>query len=245
MKRFIATAGRRAAALTLILSSAFPALALADGRHEERGGHDYRFRDHEFREREFRDRAYFDSRFHHDRYYAPRGYVFGALPLGVEIVLHRGVRFYFGSGLWYRSMVPGRFEVVAPPLGVTVSTLPPFYSTLWVGPTPYYYANQTYYLRGPGGYTVVEAPPADAVIAQPPPAVAQASAERVFVYPRNGQSEQQTNADRDACGDWATGQTGYDPRFATSVSDSIAVQKRGDYQRALGACLDGRGYTVK
>lgn len=245
MTRMFPTLARRTTALLVILASAVPAAAFADGRHG--GGRDGQFRSHEFRERDFRDRAHVDSRFRHDHFYAPRGYVFGALPLGVEIVLHRGVRFYFGSGLWYRSMVPGRFEMVAPPLGVTVAALPPFYSTIWVGPTPYYYANQTYYLRGGGGYTVVEAPAPGTVATQPPPpaTVAQAGSDRVFVYPRNGQSEQETVADREACGDWAVGQTGFDPRFTPAASDAMAAQKRADYQRALGACLDGRGYTVK
>ena len=36
-------------------------------------------------------------------------------------------------------------------------------------------------------------------------------------------------------------QTAFDPTLSAGASP----QKHTDYQRALGACLEGRGYTVK
>jgi hypothetical protein len=39
-------------------------------------------------------------------------------------------------------------------------------------------------------------------------------------------------------------QTGYDPVQPPAGASQMS-QKRADYQRAMGACLDGRGYTVK
>jgi hypothetical protein len=68
----------------------------------------------------------------------------------------------------------------------------------------------------------------------------------MFVYPRLGQSEKQQADDRYACHRWAAEQTGFDP---TKPQDETAerrrLEKRADYQRAMAACLDGRGYTVK
>jgi hypothetical protein len=43
------------------------------------------------------------------------------------------------------------------------------------------------------------------------------------------------------------GQTGYDPTKPPpgDLSPVQTSQKSADYQRALGACLDARGYTVR
>jgi hypothetical protein len=41
-------------------------------------------------------------------------------------------------------------------------------------------------------------------------------------------------------------QTHYDPTQPNSgVPGTQLNQMRADYQRAMGACLDGRGYTMK
>jgi hypothetical protein len=68
----------------------------------------------------------------------------------------------------------------------------------------------------------------------------------MFIYPRQGQSEQQQADDRYACHRWAAEQTGFDPTQTPGGSSGTpGGEKRADYQRAMGACLDGRGYTVK
>lgn len=42
------------------------------------------------------------------------------------------------------------------------------------------------------------------------------------------------------------GQAGFDPTQPPGgMSQKQRVQKRSDYERAMGSCLDGRGYTVK
>ena len=61
--------------------------------------------------------------------------------------------------------------------------------------------------------------------------------------PREGQSEKQQAEDRYQCHRSAVDQTGYDPTTASGRAPS--VQKRADYQRAMVACLDARGYTAK
>jgi hypothetical protein len=214
------------------------ALATVLAVAQEHGYHEHEFREHEFHEHQF-----LDARYHHDHYYPPHGYVFGALPPGPRLVVHGGVQFYFAAGVWYRSAAPGRFVVVAPPIGIVVPVLPPFYTTVWVGAVPYYYANDVYYVQGAQGYTVVAPPPSNVIVEQPPPGnVAQAPPDQVFIYPRQGQNEQQQAADRYECHRWAVSQTGYDPTLSPGTAPA---QKQTEYQRALSACLDGRGYTVK
>ncbi len=69
---------------------------------------------------------------------------------------------------------------------------------------------------------------------------------QIFIYPRKGQNDQQQAKDRYECHSWAVGQTNYDPTQPTgSVPEAQPNQKRADYDRAMGACLDARGYTVK
>ena len=68
----------------------------------------------------------------------------------------------------------------------------------------------------------------------------------MFIYPRQGRSEKQQADDRYACHRWAVDQTHYDPTQPPgSVPETQAGQKRAEYDRAMRACLDGRGYTVK
>jgi len=220
-------------------------------RADEHREHEYR--DHEYREHEFHDKRYIDSRYHHDHYYPPRGYVFGGLPAGYVAVSHQGIHFYFGAGIWYRPEPGGRYVVIAPPIGVVVPILPPYYTPLWVRGVPYYYANDVYYVRAPQGYMVVEPPPptvvmeqapSNAVVELPPRAVvAQAPSAQLFVYPRQGQSEQQQGKDRYECDRWAVGQTGYDPSLAPA--GSAAPAQMDNYRRAMSACLDARGYSVQ
>jgi len=53
-----------------------------------------------------------------------------------------------------------------------------------------------------------------------------------IIYPNNGQSAQKTEADRQECNRWATAQP-------NAVADAEV------FQRAVAACMDGRGYTVR
>jgi hypothetical protein len=237
----------RALAAGLLLSLAAAPIVHAD--EHDRGHREWR--DHEFHEHEFRDRRYYDSRFHHDHYYPPPGFVFGGIGPGFNIVLFGGHRLYFSAGVWYRLEGPGRYVVVTPPVGVVVPVPPPYYTTVYVNGVPYYYANNTYYTQTPQGYMVVDPPPPNAMVqttpppapASPPPApVAQAPTERLFVYPTRGQSEQQQTSDRAQCHNWAVGQVGVDPNTSPSGASD---PRYGDYKRALSACLESRGYTVR
>ena len=104
---------------------------------------------------------------------------------------------------------------------------------------PYYYS--PYYAPAP---VVMQEQPQ--VYAQPGPSVQPASSDRLFVYARQGQSEQLQAKDRYECHSWAVGQTRYDPtRPPGGMSQDRLYRMRSDYQRAMGACLDGRGYTAR
>jgi len=200
-----------------------------------------------------------DARHNHNHVYPVHGHIVRTLPREHRAVVHGGARYYFHGGVWYRPHGP-RFTVVAPPFGLFVPFLPPYYATVWVGGTPYYYANQVYYVRQGDGYVVAEAPQGE-VSQTPPPVVSvmppeaqpipvppppAPPMEKLFIYPRQNQSEQQQATDRYECHKWAVSQTGFDPtQLAGGPPDDPRGQKRADYSRAMSACLEGRGYTVR
>jgi hypothetical protein len=185
-----------------------------------------------------------DDRYHHGHYYVPRGVVVRELPAGYHPYLFHGSRFYFSGGVWY-APGPQGFVVVRPPVGLLVTTLPPFYTTVWIAGTPYYYANDVYYRWASemNGYEVVD-PPAGAD--QAAEAAPQMAADDFFLYPKNGQTAEQQSADRYECHSWARTQTGFDPTQAGGgVPPMDSTAKREQYRRAMTACLEARGYSVK
>jgi hypothetical protein len=179
---------------------------------------------------------------HYDRshFYPERGRSFERAPRGATQIYYRSRPYYYRDGAWYRPD-GARFIVVAPPIGLVAPFLPRYYSTFWVGGYPYYYANDVYYAWRPEvrGYVVAE-PPATAT------ASVAAPASELFVYPMKGQTETVQATDRYECHAWAVTETGFDPvRPQGGVEASVWTRKREDYQRALAACLTGRGYSVR
>ena len=188
-----------------------------------------------------------DNRFQHGRYYPPRGAFSRTLPHGYRPYYYRGNPYYFSEGVWYAPGARG-FYVVRPPIGLNVSLPPPYYTTVWSGSVPYYYADDTYYRWMPdlNSYSVVA----------PPPHIEQADAAQsgsatdlkpgVFVYPKNGQSNEQQAADRFDCHSWARKETGFDPTQAGGgVPADQNSSKSSQYDRATSACLEARGYSIK
>jgi len=223
-------AGAVAATLALSLASADPHF---DGRGHERvapGPHQH-----------------LDARFAHNHAYFDRGYVVHELPRD-RLVFNRGPnRYFYSGGVWYAPR-GGVYVVVGAPIGFFIPVLPPFYSTVWFGGVPYYYANDTYYMwsAANNGYEVVD-PPSGAVNAAPdaapppPPTTTQ-----LFVYPRNGQSAEQQAKDKYECHSWSMNQTGFDPTAAGGgVPPDQFNAKSADYYRAMAACLHGRGYSTE
>lgn len=186
-----------------------------------------------------------DQRYNHGRYYPPVGTVRPSLPGDYRPYYRGRDRFYFSGGIWYAPRGPG-FAVVAPPPGLVVSVLPPYYSTVWIGGYPYYYANDVYYTWQPdqNGYVVVD-PPEGADQPSTPPEAAQASQDDPIIYPKNGQSSEQQAADRFECHSWAKNQSGFDPtQPGGGVETGDLDRLRANYNRAMSACLQGRGYQV-
>jgi hypothetical protein len=189
-----------------------------------------------------------DERYNHGRYYPPVGTVRPALPDGYRPYYRGGSRFYFSGGIWYAPRGPG-FVVVAPPPGLVISVLPPYYSTVWFGGVPYYYADNVYYSWQPdqNGYAVVDPPDNADSPSQPPappPSATDSATNDLMIYPKNGQSKDQQAADQYECNNWARGQTGFDPTQPGGGVSGNPDSARNNYDRAMSACLQGRGYQV-
>lgn len=105
----------------------------------------------------------------------------------------------------------------------------------------YYYPPEYYYPPPPYYYYL---PPAEG--SQAPPAASQGSGGRMFIYPRQGQIEEKQTKDFDKCHNWAVGQTSFDPaKPPVGAPDAQTIPKSSDYLRAISACLDAHGYTVR
>jgi hypothetical protein len=232
------------AVLLLMLIGIASASAYAERRHDR----DARFEKHHVHDRrgglsgsleKYPKGYHLDSRYRHNHYYPAIGYHWNRLPKRHYVVRYHDRSYFYSSGIWYRGS-SGLFVVVRPPFGAVVPVLPPFYTTIWAGGIPYYYANNVYYTWQPdrSGY-VVTSPPADVSEQKVTPL-----SEQLYIYPKQGQSEKQQADDRYACHSWGVKQSGYDPSEPPSGTPAALASKREDYQRAMKACLEGRGYSV-
>ncbi len=216
------TRGMRLVAAMLVVGAVMNGAAIgADG--SDRGGHD---------QGDHRAQLRYDQRYEHNRYYARRGTTFPALPGGSTGVTLDGENYFYHDGVWFRRL-DGRYVVIEPPIGIVAPILPPVYVSLSIGGAAYYYANEVFYARAPGqGYGVVPPPPG-AEAAQPtPPMTSVTAPPPSIIYPRDGQNAEQTESDQRECGRWTRAQP-------NATADATV------YLRALAACMDGRGYTVR
>ena len=77
-------------------------------------------------------------------------------------------------------------------------------------------------------------------------AQAQPQGDNLFIYPQQGQSAEQQASDQYDCHRWSSSQTGFDPTQAGGgVPPDQLGDRRADYQRAMIACLQGRGYSAR
>ncbi len=183
-----------------------------------------------------------DRRHKHNRQYPKPGLLVNELPRGYRVSPYRRHRYYYNDGVWYRPARRG-FSVIVPPIGLTVPLLPPFYTTIWVRGVPYYYADGVYYTWRPEDrvYVVSEPPAENEVVEQ-----SSLPEEQLFIYPKEGQSEEQQATDRYECHRWSVDQTGFDPSQPSGdVSQEEHTGKRLEYQRAMKACLEARNYSVQ
>jgi hypothetical protein len=146
-----------------------------------------------------------------------------------------GDRYYTWDGFWYRSY-GGSYISVGPPYGLFVSSLPGYSTSFYYGDSRYYRYDDTYYIydNSRRGYVVAPSPYDDEEEYD------DAADVDMFVYPAQGQSEQQQADDRYACHRWAVKESSYDP-----IDDEYDPERRANYTRAITACLTGRGYSVR
>jgi hypothetical protein len=164
---------------------------------------------------------------------------------------------YWNGGFWPRSYYGAGFSWFLP-------VLPLAYATYWYSGIPYYYANDVYYTYDPSyeGYVATDPPPvagsgdqSGAANAAPtsqgapagsyaqgnpapnnqgaPDPAANGGGGQLFLYPKNGQSAEQQANDKAECQQWAADQAG------------TVAQNGSDYQRAMSACVEGRGYSAR
>jgi hypothetical protein len=185
--------------------------------------------------------AHIDGRFGHGHSYYDHGIAPRGSPRGAYTVHHGGANLSYDRNHWYRRD-SGRTTIIGAPFGALVPFLPWYYSTLWWDGEPYYYANDTYYTWNADQHQYqVVAPPVDIESgAKLAPAIGD-----LFVYPMNGQTDDQKMSDEAGCHLAAVKEIGFDPTLSDDGLSTEAAEKRGLYRRSLSACLMSRGYRVE
>jgi uncharacterized protein DUF6515 len=241
---------------------------------EEHGYRGHEFREHEFRQHAYLDSRYHHNRYYPPHGYAfaalppaHRVVVYGgaqyffasgvwyrhvgvnfvvvAPPIGIVVpilppyytTLWVGtVPYYYADNVYYTRSPQGYVVVQEPPSKVIVEQQPPSAAVQQPG---------NVVELGPSNSNAQTAPYTNAQPAPSTNAVPEPEGQ-LFIYPSKGQSQAQQTKDRNACHSWATSQTGYDPAIQSgNVPADQTSGQVANYQRALGACLEGRGYTVK
>lgn len=91
---------------------------------------------------------------------------------------------------------------------------------------------------------IAQNPPAPQ-LAQPP-GQGTLPAEGLRIEPKNSQSAEQLWTDRYACHTWSRSQSGFDPTHpAAGMAADEITSRREQYRRAMTACLEARGYSVR
>ncbi len=92
--------------------------------------------------------------------HGPRGKhgpVFRHVPPGGQKIRHRGNKYFFHRGRYYRHGPDGYFWV-RPPIGIISYSLPAAAVTVLIAGLTYYVYDNVYYRRVPAGYQVVQVP---------------------------------------------------------------------------------------
>jgi len=219
------------------------------GRHFESSRSSYR--DHHGQRSQYErhrydrsDHYYYRQHYQPVRHYARHPVYYRPPVYHYHPIYVSGLPYYYYSGYFYRPYSDSYWVRVVAPIGARVGVLPTGYISFGYGGSTYYYLNATWFLY--------DRPAREYVVVEPPPGVVSAGStgsagyavaeysDEVFVYPARGQSAEQTQRDRYECHLWAVSQTGVDPSM-----DQADDSERAEYHRALTACLEGRGYTVR
>lgn len=79
------------------------------------------------------------------------------ISIGGPIIPFGGISYRFSGGYFYRPY-GSYFQIVAPPIGISIGALPFGYYPFAFGPSMFYYYNGTYYRQDRDKYKVVDAP---------------------------------------------------------------------------------------
>jgi Family of unknown function (DUF6515) len=182
--------------------------------------------------------AFAGHRGHHRNHHYHPGYRIDHLPSRHHRLFHDRRDYFYSGGHFYRPH-NHHYEVVVAPIGARVPYLPPGYVSFYMGPRRYFYANYTYYLwdHHQRDYIVVREPDGaeELVVNQ-----ADNVTSEIYAYPSQGQSPEQQERDYYDCHVWSAGESDYDPTL-----EGQNVYRFRDYRRAMTACLEGRGYSVR
>jgi Family of unknown function (DUF6515) len=211
---------RRYVILILSVVSLMASIGIAAGPHHN-SGHNQKHQKHV---------SHNSKKFHkpgHRVTVLPKGYV--RLSLGNHFFHYHGGVFFSSRG--------GGFVVVAAPVGARVKYLPSGYTRIVVGHRHYFHINATYFLWEPAtkNYVVVEKPADEGVAA-----THLSQTQTLIIYPKQGQSDTQRATDKAHCELWAANETATDK---TLTLEQRLVKP--NYYRAMVACLEGQGYSVK
>jgi len=182
---------------------------------------------------------------YHSHYLAPIRYHYHPLNFRVSVLpkyhtslIVFGLPYFYYEGIFYQSHLSG-YIVVRAPIGAHVRVLPRGFIAFSIGLFTYYYVNDIYYRWDDDHvrYVVVDKPEGADL------AIDEATEGRLFSYPNKGQTEEQQTKDRYECHSWAVSESQVDPTMDEDAE--LSQQDKDNYKRAISACLQGRGYTVK
>jgi hypothetical protein len=156
---------------------------------------------------------------------------------------HGGGYGYHGGGCCYNSSagwwIGGALALAAVGTAIAINSQPTYVGPQVVYAAPPVYAAPVYAV--PPAYPVYQAAPAYA----PQPAYSappsRPSAGDLIAYPARGQTQAQQTRDRGECQNWASNQSGMDPMHITQYTTGVMVDS---YNRAMTACMTGKGYSV-
>lgn len=205
-------------------------------RYYEKYSTQLKRRHHYYQHENYRYHTYFLAPI--KRHYPPLDYRVTLLPRTYVRIVVSGWPYFYYDGIFYRQYIGG-YIVVRAPIGAVVNLIPLGFIAFSLGGFTYYYVNDTYYIwdEEHEAYVVVDKPDGAEK------AMAEATEGRIFAYPKQGQSEEQQAKDRYECHRWAVSETGVDPTIVDE--DKISLKDKRDYRRAISACLEGRGYSVR
>jgi hypothetical protein len=148
---------------------------------------------------------------------------------------HGGCCWSSSAGWW----VGGALALAAVGTAIAINSQPTYVAPPVVYAAPPVYAAPVYAVPPP--YPAYQAAPAyapQASYAAPP---SRPSAGDLIAYPARGQTQAQQTRDRGECQNWASNQSGMDPMHITQYTTGVMVDS---YNRAMTACMTGKGYSV-